>query len=148
MTLLYLATDQVWVSSYCNIVCRSYSPFGNKNTGNTHFTSLFSYMLWHIELIFCIWLLYCTTDQFRVSSCTQLLFLGANQKNQDGDRWIWFAYTCSPSAIERTAPYQVCVVRSIMSTKMPPWMADTVSSSLWLLNGILQALTKSKYATH
>ena len=33
------------------------------------FSALFSYMLWHIELIFCIWtLFYCTTDQLWVSS--------------------------------------------------------------------------------
>ena len=32
------------------------------------FSALFSYMLWHIELKFCIWLFYRTTGQLRVSS--------------------------------------------------------------------------------
>ena len=30
--------------------------FGTKNTGNTQFSALFSYMLWHIELTCCTWL--------------------------------------------------------------------------------------------
>ena len=34
--------------------CLSYSPFGPSNTGNTQFYALFFYMLWHIELKFCI----------------------------------------------------------------------------------------------
>ena len=29
---------------------------GTKNAGNTQFSALFSYMLWHIELKFCTWL--------------------------------------------------------------------------------------------
>ena len=32
------------------------------------FSVLFSYMLWHIELKFCIWFFYCSTDQVRVLS--------------------------------------------------------------------------------
>ena len=35
---------------------RSYAPFGNQNTGNTKFSALFSYVLWHIELKLYIWL--------------------------------------------------------------------------------------------
>ena len=31
-------------------------PFGTHNTGNIQFSAIFSYMLWHIELKFCIWL--------------------------------------------------------------------------------------------
>ena len=56
MTLFYRTTDQVQVSSICVNVCGSYAPFGTYNTGNTQFTALFSCMLWHIELKFCIWL--------------------------------------------------------------------------------------------
>ena len=36
--------------------CRSYIPFGTYNTGNTQFSALFSYILWHIDLKFYIWL--------------------------------------------------------------------------------------------
>ena len=56
ITLFYFPTDQVWVSSNCINFCGSYSPFGTKNTENTQFSALFSYMLWYIELQFCIWL--------------------------------------------------------------------------------------------
>ena len=42
------------------LVCGSYAPIRTKNTGNTHFSALFSYMLWQIELKFCIWLCYFT----------------------------------------------------------------------------------------
>ena len=35
--------------------CRSCFPFGTKNTGNAQFSAFFFYMLWHIELKFCIW---------------------------------------------------------------------------------------------
>ena len=56
MTLLYCTTDQVWVLSICVNFCGSYAPFGTYNTGNTQFSTLFSNMLWHIELKFCIWL--------------------------------------------------------------------------------------------
>ena len=37
----------------CVKFCWSYAPFGTQNTGNTQFSALFSYMLWHID---CIWL--------------------------------------------------------------------------------------------
>ena len=56
MTLFYCTTDQVHVSSICVNFCGSYAPFGTSNTANTQFSALFSYMLWHIELKFCIWL--------------------------------------------------------------------------------------------
>ena len=56
MTLLYCTTDQVRVLSICVNFCGSYAPFGTYNTGNTQFSALFSNMLWHIELKFCIWL--------------------------------------------------------------------------------------------
>ena len=56
MTLFSCTTDQVQVSSNCVNFCGSYAPFEIKNTGNTQFSALFSYMLWHIELKFCIWL--------------------------------------------------------------------------------------------
>ena len=55
MTLFYWTTDQVRVSSICVNFCGSYAPFGTFNTGNTQFSALFSYMLWHIELKFFIW---------------------------------------------------------------------------------------------
>ena len=50
MTLFYCNTDQVWVSSICIKFWGSYASFGTWNTGNTQFSALFSYMLWHIEL--------------------------------------------------------------------------------------------------
>ena len=56
MTLLYCTTDQVTVLSICVKFCWSYAPFGTYNTGNKQFSTLFSYMLWHIELKFCTWL--------------------------------------------------------------------------------------------
>ena len=36
--------------------CGSYAPFELHTLTNTQFSALFSYMLWHIELKFCIWL--------------------------------------------------------------------------------------------
>ena len=68
MTLPYCTTDQVWVSSICVNFCWSYAPFGTKNTGNTQFSALFSYILWHIELKFCIWLC-CTVLQIKLECC-------------------------------------------------------------------------------
>ena len=57
MTLFQRTSDQVWKSSICVNFCGSYAPFGTLNTGNTQFSALFSNMLWHIELKFCIWLI-------------------------------------------------------------------------------------------
>ena len=76
MTLFHRATDQVQVPSICVNVCRSYAPFGTKNTENTQFSALFSYMLWHIELKFCIWLCF-TVLQIKFK-CRQfaLMFVG------------------------------------------------------------------------
>ena len=54
--LFYCTTDQVRISAICVKFCGSYAPFGTQNTENTQFSALFSYMLWHIELTFCIWL--------------------------------------------------------------------------------------------
>ena len=54
MTLFYCTTVQVQVSSICVNFCGSYAPFVTYNTGNSQFSALFSYMLWHIELKFCI----------------------------------------------------------------------------------------------
>ena len=56
MTLFYCTTDQVWVSSICVNFCRSYAPFELQTLTNMQFSTLFSYMLWHIDLKFCIWL--------------------------------------------------------------------------------------------
>ena len=56
ITLFLCTTEQVWVSSFCFNFCRSYASLWTKNTRNTQFSALFSYMLWHIELKFCIWL--------------------------------------------------------------------------------------------
>ena len=56
MSLFYYTTYQVRVSSISVNLCRSYAPFGTKNTENTQFSALFSYTLIHIELKFCIWL--------------------------------------------------------------------------------------------
>ena len=53
MTLFYCTTDQVRVLSICVKFCWSYAPFGTYNTGNTQFSALFSYMLWHICVNFC-----------------------------------------------------------------------------------------------
>ena len=56
MTLFLCTTEQDWVSSLCFNFCMSYASLWTKNTRNTQFSALFSYMLWHIELKFCIWL--------------------------------------------------------------------------------------------
>ena len=56
MTFFYCTTDQVRVSSIFVNFDGSYAPFGTSNIGNTQFSALFSYMLLHIELKFCIWL--------------------------------------------------------------------------------------------
>ena len=56
MALFYWNKDQLRVSSICVNFCGSYAPFGTFNTWNTQFSALFSYMLWHIELKFFMWL--------------------------------------------------------------------------------------------
>ena len=56
MTLFYCTTEQVWMWSFCVNFWRSYSFLWTYNIGNTQFSALFSYMLWHIELKFCTWL--------------------------------------------------------------------------------------------
>ena len=48
--------------------CGSYAPFVTYNTGNIQFSALFSYILWHIELKFCIWLGY-TVLQTKFECC-------------------------------------------------------------------------------
>ena len=65
---LYCTTDQVWVLSISVNFCRSYAPFGTWNTGNTQFSTLFSYMLWHIGLKFYIWLRF-TVLQIKFECC-------------------------------------------------------------------------------
>ena len=72
MTLFYCTTDQVRVSSICIYFCGSYAPFGTTNTENTQFSALFSYMLWHIELTFFIWLCF-TVLQIKFE-CRQFLW--------------------------------------------------------------------------
>ena len=66
-TLFHRITDQVRVS-ICINSCGSYAPFGTSNTGNTQFSALFSYMLWHIELKVCIWLCF-TVLQIKFECC-------------------------------------------------------------------------------
>ena len=68
MTLFYCTTDQVRVLSTSVKFCRSYAPFGTKNTGNTQFSTLFSYMLWHLWLKFYIWLCF-TVLQIKFECC-------------------------------------------------------------------------------
>ena len=45
-------SDQLQVSSFCVNFWRSYASFWTYNIGNTQFSELFSYMIWHIELQF------------------------------------------------------------------------------------------------
>ena len=73
MTLFYCTTEQSRVLSICVNFCWSYAPFGTHNTENTQFSALFSYMLWHIELKFCIWLCF-TVIQIKFE-CGQLQFV-------------------------------------------------------------------------
>ena len=68
MTLLYCTSDQVRVSSISVKFCASYAPFVTYNNGNTQFSALFSYMLWHIQLKFCTWLCY-TVLQIKFECC-------------------------------------------------------------------------------
>ena len=71
LTLFYWTTDQVWVSSISVNFCRSYAPFRTWNTGNTQFSALFSYLLWHIELKFFILLclMYCRSSLSVITLC-------------------------------------------------------------------------------
>ena len=55
MTLFHRTTDQVRLSWICVNFCSSNAPFERKMMKYTVF-ALFSYMLWLIELKFCIWL--------------------------------------------------------------------------------------------
>ena len=64
----YCTRDQVWVSSISVNFCRSYAPFWNLEYWNTHFSALFSYMLWYIKLKFCIWLSF-TVLQIKFQCC-------------------------------------------------------------------------------
>ena len=56
--------------------CWSYAPFELQTLTNMQFSALFSYMLWHIELKFCIWLCF-TVLQIKFE-CRQfaLMFVG------------------------------------------------------------------------
>ena len=76
MTLFYCTIDQIGVSSICVNFCGKYAPFGTHNTENTQFSALFSYMLGHIELKFCIWLCF-TVIQIKFE-CRQFasIFMG------------------------------------------------------------------------
>ena len=77
MTLFQCTTDQVWVLSLCVNFWRSYASLWTKNIGNvlntknTPFSALFSYMLWHIDPKFCIWLCF-TVLQIKFE-CPQFL---------------------------------------------------------------------------
>ena len=68
MTSFYCTTDQVQLSLICVNFCGSYAPFGTKNIGNTQFSAFFSYILWLIELKFCIWLCF-TVLQIKFECC-------------------------------------------------------------------------------
>ena len=68
MTLFYCTTDQLRVSPICFNFCLSCALFGTYNTGNIQFSALFSYMFWHNELKFCIWLCF-TVLQFKFECC-------------------------------------------------------------------------------
>ena len=73
MTLFWCTTDQVRVLSICVNVCGSYGPFGTLNIDNTQFSALFSFMLWHIVLKFCIWLCF-TVPQIKFE-CRQFALI-------------------------------------------------------------------------
>ena len=67
-TFFHRIKNEVRVSSIYMNSCGSYAPFGTSNTGNTQFSALFSYMLWHIELKVCIWLCF-TVLQIMFECC-------------------------------------------------------------------------------
>ena len=60
---------------FASIFCGSYAPFGTLNTWNTQFSALFSYMLWHIELKFFMWLslMYYRSSLSIVTLCPSIL---------------------------------------------------------------------------
>ena len=68
MTSFYSTPDQVRLSLICVNFCGSYAPIGTLYIGNTQFSALCSYMLWLIELKFCI-LLCCTVLQIKLECC-------------------------------------------------------------------------------
>ena len=76
MTLFNCTSDQVRVSLICVNFCRHYAPFGTKSTENSKFSVLFSFMLLHIELKFCIWICF-TVIQIKLE-CPQFasMFVG------------------------------------------------------------------------
>ena len=76
MPWLHYTKDQLRVSLICVYVCRSYVTFDTYNAGNIQFSTLYSYMLWHIELEFCIWL--CDTVLQTNFECCQFvsIFVG------------------------------------------------------------------------
>ena len=65
MTLFYCTTEQVRVSS---IFVRVMPLLELRILQNTQFSALSSYMLWHIELKFCIWLCF-TVLQIKFQCC-------------------------------------------------------------------------------
>ena len=58
MTLFYCTWDQVWVSSICVDFCGSYALLELRILEVHSFPPLFSFMLWHNELKFYIWLIF------------------------------------------------------------------------------------------
>ena len=78
VTFFLWTFDQVRVSLISVNFCWSYAPFGTLNPGNTQFSALFSYMLWHIELKFCRCLSYtCTVLQIKFESPSfAVMFVG------------------------------------------------------------------------
>ena len=66
LCFLSCKSDEVQISSLSVTFCRSYTPFGTENTWNTQFSAFFSYMLWQIELKFCIWLVCFTVPQIKL----------------------------------------------------------------------------------
>ena len=75
MPLFYWNKDQLQVSSICVNFLWELCPFWNFNTWNTQFSALFSYMLWHIELKFFMWLslMYYRSSLSIVTLCPSIL---------------------------------------------------------------------------
>ena len=61
---------------FCTFLIRALTYWAETYKGNVQFSALFSYMLWHIELKFCIWLCF-TVPQIKFE-CRQfaLMFVG------------------------------------------------------------------------